>query len=204
MSRDDGFAVADMDSGYYDDAKMRDLWHALGDVNLMARAVCLHSATLLASWRQGSRVTVVRAIPLWLPADADVVAALRVAKLLDRFGKIPADSWQTWFGAAYNRREVRRISGRAGGLVSAQKRTLPGEHPRKRAQHTLTDAAPTLERTSSLAEPVRPSVPTVRPSARPGAPAREATAQGANGRGGLVPLADLVTPEALAAAGRKP
>ena len=172
MSRDDGFAVADMDSGYFDDAKMRDLWQRLRDPDRMARAVCLHSATLLASWRQGERISVDRAIPLWLPADADLVAALKVAHLLDRFGKIPADSWQTWFGTAYNRRETRRVSGRAGGLVSAQNRALPGEKPPKHAQHRLTDAAPTLEQPSSLAEPVRPSVPTVRPPVA--APAREA------------------------------
>jgi hypothetical protein len=163
MSRDDGFAVADVDSSYFDDAKMRDLWHSLGDPNRMARAVCLHSATMLASWRAGCRVTVTQAVPLWLPADDDLLAALRTSKLLDRFGKIPSESWHEWFGTAYNRREVRRVSGRAGGLASAGKRALPGERPPKRARQRSSDAVPTPEQTSSPAEPVRPSVPPVRP-----------------------------------------
>ena len=161
MSRDDGFAVADVDSGYFDDAKMRDLWHALKDADRMARAICLHSATLLASWRQGCRVTVAQAIPLWLPADADLIAALQVAKLLDHYGKIPSESWKRWFGAAYGRREVRRESGRAGGLAAAQRRALPGEHPPKRAQRRYSVAPASPEQTTSPAEPVRPSVPTV-------------------------------------------
>ena len=63
MSRDDGFAIADMDSGYFEDAKMRDLWQRLRDPDRMARALCLHSATLLASWRAGERVTVTQAAP---------------------------------------------------------------------------------------------------------------------------------------------
>lgn len=158
MSRDDGFAVADIDSGYFDDAKMRALWFAIQDANRMARAMCLHSATLLASWRQGVRVTVTQAIPLWLAADADLVAALKVARLLDRYGKIPAASWQQWFGTAYDRRERYRSSGRAGGLQSARRRELPGENPPKRAQRRSGDAGPTPEQTSSGAGPVRPSV----------------------------------------------
>ena len=160
MSRDDGFTVADVDSSYFDDAKMRDLWHALGDADRMARAVCLHQSTLLASWRAGSRVTVAQAVPLWLAVDAELVTVLRAVKLLDRFGKIPSDSWQVWFGTAYKRREVRRVSGRAGGLVAAQRRGLPGEHPRKRAQHRHSVAAATPEHPSSPAVPVRPSVRT--------------------------------------------
>jgi hypothetical protein len=161
VSRDDGFAVADMDSGYFDDAKMRDLWHALNDADRMARAICLHSATLLASWRQGCRVTVAQAIPLWLPADADLVTALKVAKLLDRYGKIPPESWQRWFGAAYSRREVRRESGRAGGLAAAQRRALPGEHPPKRAQRRYSVA-----RANDKPSRTRPSVRSYR-SSRP-------------------------------------
>ena len=152
MSRDDGFAVADMDSGYFDDAKMRELWQKLRDPDRMARAICLHSATTLASWRQGCRVTVAQAVPLWLPMDADLVTALRAVKLLDRAGKVPAEAWQVWFGTAYERREIRRAAGRTGGLASGKQRSLPGERM--------------LKQPSTDAEPVRPSVPTV-PSYRP-------------------------------------
>ena len=168
MSRDDGFTVADMDSGYFEDAKMRSLWQALRDPDRMARAICLHAATTLASWRQGCRVTVAQSIPLWLPMDADLIAALKGVKLLDRAGKVPAESWQVWFGTAYERRETRREAGRTGGLASAKRRALPGEATVKRPR----------KQPSTLAEPVRPSVPTV-PSVPPAA--GEATLQGKNG-----------------------
>ena len=118
MSRDDGFAVADVDSGYFEDAKLRDLWQRLHDPDQMARAVVLHQATVLASWRQGGRVTVTQACPLWANVDADVLEALMAVKLLDRGGRLPVASWTEWFGAAQNRREIRRESGRLGGLAS--------------------------------------------------------------------------------------
>lgn len=164
MSRDDGFAVADIDTSYFDDAKMRDLWNLLRDPDRMARAVCLHKSTLLASWRAGTRVTVTQAAPLWLPVDEALLGALREAKLLDRFGKIPADSWQTWFGTAYNRREARRVSGRAGGLVAAKRRDPSRENAPVRAQQRSSDATATPEQTDRFAVPVRPSDPTVRPT----------------------------------------
>jgi hypothetical protein len=53
--------------------------------------------------------------------------------------------------------------------------------------------------------PPRPSPSLLDPSLPAAArPAEGEAVQGTNGRGGQVPLADLVTPEALAAAGRKP
>lgn len=153
MSRDDGFPVADMDSAYFDDAKMRDLWQRLHDADRMARAVILHAATLLGSWRQGERITVAQATPLWMGADAELVADLKAVKLLDRAGKIPTSGWNQWFGTAYKRREARREIGRAGGLASGKSRS--------------TNAEPSVDRPSSPTEPVRPSVPSVR-SSRPG------------------------------------
>lgn len=148
MSRDDGFPVADVDSAYFEDSKMRDLWQRVHDPDLMARAVVLHAATLLGSWRQGERITVGQATPLWMVTDGELVDHLRVVKLLDRGGKIPATSWTKWFGPAYGRREARRESGRIGGLASVKGRSSDGE----------ASLPPTGKRTSSPAEPVRPSV----------------------------------------------
>ena len=147
MSRDDGFAIADMDSGYFEDAKMRDLWQRLRDPDRMARALCLHSATLLASWRAGERVTVTQAAPLWLIADDELVSVLRTVKLLDRGGRIPATSWAEWFEVAQQRRAARRQAGALGGAASALSRTTDAQ---RKPKQPLTDA-----------EPVRPSVPTV-------------------------------------------
>ena len=144
MSRDDGFAVADVDSGYFEDAKLRDLWQRLHNPDQMARAVVLHQATVLASWRQGGRVTVTQACPLWAVVDADVLGALVAVKLLDRSGRLPVTSWIEWFGTAHKRREDRREAGRIGGLASGRSRTTDAEGPPKQP--------------STVAEPVRPSV----------------------------------------------
>jgi hypothetical protein len=147
MSRDDGFAVADMDSAYFDDAKMRDLWQRLHDPDRMARAVVLHAATLLGSWRQGERITVGQASPLWMPHDDEIVEDLKAVRMLDRSGKIPSGPWNKWFGVAFKRREVRRETGRAGGLASGKARSTDGEG--------------TVQGELSPTEPVRPSVPPV-------------------------------------------
>ena len=150
MSRDDGFPVADVDSAYFDDAKMRDLWQRVRDADRMARAVVLHTATLLASWRQGERVTVAQAHPLWMVHDDEIVADLKAVKMLDRAGKIPLGPWDRWFGAAYRRREARREIGRTGGLASGKSRSTVGE--------------PSVQLDGSVSEPVRPSVRSSRPS----------------------------------------
>jgi hypothetical protein len=116
MSRDDGFEVADVAAGHLDDPKVKALWRALGpDQDRMSRALLLHLATLLASWRQGARVTVTEAVPVWLEPDAELVAALVDARLLDKSGRIPPRSWKGWFGPAWDRREKRRRAGALGG-----------------------------------------------------------------------------------------
>lgn len=149
MSRDDGFPVADIDSAYFDDPKMRDLWQRIQDADQMARAVVIHAATLLGSWRQGERITARQAVPLWMAADEEIVAHLQAVKLLDKAAKVPATGWGQWFGTAYKRREARREIGRAGGLASGKSRSTVSE--------------PSVQRNSNGTEPVRPSVPTVRP-----------------------------------------
>lgn len=176
MSREDGFDVADVATGHLDDPKVKALWRALApDQDRMSRALMLHVATLLASWRQGSRVTVTEAVPVWLDPDAELVAALVAARLLDKSGRIPPRSWKGWFGPAWDRREVRRESGRRGGQASVKRRL-------------------------SVAEPDRPSGRSVR-TVRQDRPLRENVPSNGTGNGRL---ADMVTPEALAAIGKRP
>lgn len=160
MSRDDGFPVADVDSAYFDDAKMRELWQRVHDTDRMARAVTLHAATLLSSWRHGERVAVSQAAPLWIAADEQTIDDLKAVRMLDRAGKIPVGPWTRWFGAAHQRREARRASGRSGGLASGKVRS--------------TDAEASLQQPSTFAEPVRPSVPSVRPASRQAVPSDNA------------------------------
>jgi hypothetical protein len=150
MSRDDGFPIADIDTGYFDDAKLKDLWQLLRDPARMALAVVLHKATVLASWRQGCRVTVAQACPLWMTVDADIQEALVTVKLLDRAGRLPFASWNEWFLPAQNRRKIRREAGRLGGLASGRGRATSTTDGEASPKQPLTDA-----------EPVRPTVPTV-------------------------------------------
>lgn len=117
MSRDAGFAIADVASGHFDDEKVRQLWRRLASQEAMCEAVTLHMAVVLASWREGRRVTAPKATPLWLTASEDAVAALMAVGLLDRTQRVPAKTWTEWFGAANARREARREAGRRGGLA---------------------------------------------------------------------------------------
>jgi hypothetical protein len=112
MSRDDGFARADVDTAYLDDAKWRRVWRTLKDEGRMSRAVLLHLSTMLASWRHGERVCVIDAAPTWLDIDPELVAVLADADLLDPEGCIPAPSFDGWYGPAAARKAAATEAGR--------------------------------------------------------------------------------------------
>ena len=189
MSRDDGFAVADLSVNLYDDDKVKRLYRELdGDLGRMGHAMMLCEATLLASWRDGHRVTVYDAAPIWMTVDDELVAVLVRVGLLDKTHRRPIRSWNAWFGPANERREARRESGRLGGL-------------RARGKRTLADALSTLNSSADSSATASPHL-TVRPSDRPSssrARAKEATVQGTNGRtSGPQSLAAII-PDAFAA-----
>src|SRR5262245_9075209 len=121
MSRDEGFAIADVDVGYLDDPKVRRLIRSTtgeSDDSLVARCVVLHVAVLLASWRGGDRVAVDDAAPIWLSDVPDLVERLAAAGLLDDTGRIPEGPWESWFGPARDRRNAKREGGRKGGVAT--------------------------------------------------------------------------------------
>jgi hypothetical protein len=174
MSREDGFDVADVATGHLDDPKVKALWRALApDQDRMSRALTLHLSVLLASWRQGFRVTVSEAVPVWLDPDESLVNALTDARLLDKTGRIPSRSWKSWFGPASERRDKTRDRWRRAN----ERRLL--STPRGNSADTARDVG------SGTARPVRPSDRTVRPTR---APAREAPSNdgGRNGRVGTL------------------
>lgn len=150
MSRDDGFDVADVATGHLDDPKVKALWRELApDQSRMSRALMLHFATLLASWRQGCRVTVDEAVPVWLEPDVELVAALVTVKLLDHARRVPARSWRGWFGPAWDRREARREAGRKGGQASGKRRFSSAEpdRPTGRSVRTVRQDRPSVGET---------------------------------------------------------
>lgn len=196
MSRDDGFVIADVATGLLDDAKVKHLWRELGpDQGRMGHALALHMATLLASWREGCRVPVVDAAPVWLVVDAELVETLQRVRLLDRTGRLSVRSWNTWVGPALARKRARQEAGRIGGIASGKARfraedpsrdeIVPhatissgrvGAHgtPTNRAQQPSTIIEATVEQPFDKTNPVpsRPvltgPVPPARPRARNG------------------------------------
>jgi hypothetical protein len=188
VSRDDGFDVADVATGLYDDPKVKALWRAIGDQGRVSHALALHMVTLLASWRQGNRVTVQEAVPVWLEPDAELIAALQAVRLLDKTGRLPVRSWKGWYHPAAERRDVLRERWRRANVKRAAR------IPRGYSAGTATPGP---------SGPDRPSGP-LGPSS-PRAAARGETVQGTrNGRGGPQSLSELL-PDAFAASrGGKP
>lgn len=189
MSRDDGFDVADVATGLYDDPKVKALWHELGDQGRMGHALTLYVATVLASWRHGCRVTLDTAAPVWMEPDSSLVAALQAVKLLDKTRKVPIRAWNGWFGVAESRREKLRAKWRR-------------DNERREKVKLSTDSGYSGVTAAVPPHPYR-TVPSVRTVLSRGGAKRD-TVQGTNGKNGEVPLSELVSPEALAAAGRKP
>jgi hypothetical protein len=140
MSRDDGFAIADISTSTLEDVKFRALWRTLNEPGTMSQAVVIYLATLLESWKSGERVCAEVAAPMWV-ANADTIASiLSSVGLLDAQGMVPEHVWDNWFGPAYSRREEKRKAGSIGG------------------QRKASNALAQLEDGSSYALPV-PSVP---------------------------------------------
>lgn len=117
MSRSDGFVIADINVELFNDPKYRALWRVLRDPDKMARAAVVHLATILTSWGHGERLPANLCAPLWLETCEDEVAALAAVGLLDPDGMLDAETWEGWFGAARDRRQERRDSGRRGGIA---------------------------------------------------------------------------------------
>jgi hypothetical protein len=146
MPRDQGFAVADTDTGLHNDPKIKYLWRLVRRPAAMNAAMTLYEAVRLASWDAGDRVSAADAAPFWMTDLYSAQQSLTEAGLLDDEGYIPIHAWEGWFGPANERREQRREAGRLGGQRSRR-----------------SDAEPSPERRSSAASPsLNPSVPSVR------------------------------------------
>ena len=160
MSRGDGFANADLDTGFFRDLKVKRLAREHADV--FQTAALGYVGIVLHCWGCGDRQGAPDAWPEAVPWSEDAIAALRAVGLLDRGSRIPRKVWDEWFGVAYERRERRRSAGSAGG------------------QHKASNAKAELEQSPSDALPV-PSVPSV-PSDSPQPPTGGLRKNGRNPR----------------------
>jgi hypothetical protein len=152
MSRDDGFARADISVRLMRDRKFKRLEGLLRPGQAHA-AMLLYLATVLDSWAEGDRIPVdeadgpVAASPL-------LVQALQRVRLLDDEGRIPEHAWESWFAPAQERRQARVKAGRLGGLAKARNRAgeaVAGLQP----SHSVAAASlyPAIQPTSQPDQP---------------------------------------------------
>jgi hypothetical protein len=106
MSRDDGFTVMDVSTGYVDDPKWRKLARYAPDQ--LGPAFIAYTATMAESWRAGRRVTIEDAWPALIPFSKAAVEALRHVELLDSHGLVRPRAWRGYFGPAKERRDAFR------------------------------------------------------------------------------------------------
>lgn len=175
MSRDDGFQIADVDTGLYEDPKVKALARRLRDPIQTAVHVALFEALLLGSWGAGERIELEEAAPAWWTEPVDEVRAnLTAVEMIDAEGRIPELAWGRWFGPAYDRRQKRRASGAKGGQTGGKGRPKPDQ----------SDAQATPN-------------PTVRPSDRPSTPSVDSPQPPASGGLEVNPRLNGASPRAL-------
>lgn len=150
MSRDDGFTVMDVSTGYVDDPKWRKLVRHAPDQ--LGPAFIAYTATMAESWRAGRRVTIDDSWPALIPYSKAAVDALRHVGLLDSGGHVQVRAWRGWFGPAKERRDAFRDRwARANEKRRAAAASLP------RGDSAATDELPTPFRS----DPSVPSDPSV-------------------------------------------
>jgi len=144
MSRDDGFAVADVDTGLMSDPKVVRL--AKRHPTVAGEAMAAYVATVLASWKAGDRVTVEDAVPVWLQTHE---AALRDVGLLDDEGKVPVSVWDGWYGPARGRRDAKRDRQRE--WVASRRAQSTVDNPDVDRRSTVD--RPSIDRRSTVGRP---------------------------------------------------
>ena len=155
MSREEGFAIADIDVGLYSDPKVIALARRLRDPVKTMAYVGLYHAAVLESWAAAQRVSIVDAAPaFWLEPLDEVQQLLEAVGLVDADGRPIETAWRSWFTPAWQRREKRRAAGREGGLASGRSRAeATAEQSPSNAQATPNPSVP-----SPPSESVRPSL----------------------------------------------
>lgn len=104
MPSETGFGYANIDVGLFDDTKMKRLCRLLGDADRINNAIVLYVSAILASWSEASPASIEDSAPLWTFAPDDIIDALKKVGLIDDDGRIPAESFDHWFGPARDRK----------------------------------------------------------------------------------------------------
>lgn len=169
MSRDAGFSRADIDTGLLADPKVGRLVRQLRDPQGVAAAMCIYTGLVLASWREGRRVTVDECLPAWWIDDAAIVQGqLAAAGLVDMDGRIPEHAWTSWYEPANERREMTLERWRRAN----DRKRVPRGDREVTAQSPRGDRAPVQDRSDPTGQvlPIQPH--RAAKAARGGDPAR--------------------------------
>ncbi len=160
IDRDLGLMRADIDVHLLHDPKMLRLLQHIPDERERAITVVVYLETLLASWREGRRLSAEEAAGLW-GVTPDRMTTLATVGLLDAEGRIPGHAWARWFerprpkSNSAGRRA--RKAGLRSGVVRARKAASNdgGSKPSSNGRSTNVQRPPTV------AEPSQPPPPTV-------------------------------------------
>lgn len=154
MSRDDGFRIADTDTGMMADPKVLALARRHRDPMRTAAAVALYDAVRLASWKACRRLTLDETAPgWWLEPVDDMAADLAAVGLLDAEHRIPEHAWRAWFVPALDRYLDRRRRDIFAGLVS---RGMAREEANAEADRRIADRRLNLLGSTYKAQPTEP------------------------------------------------
>lgn len=141
MSRDAGFAHADVDVNLLDDPKVKRLLRLVDDEGTRARAIVVYQAVVLSSWGEGQRVAAEDAAPVWITGLEDLVALLARVGLLDADGRVVEHAFEGWFRPALERRRKRSEAGRLGGIASTSGKPK-SSNGRASVEQSSSDAEP--------------------------------------------------------------
>lgn len=108
MSRDEGFAIADISTSTLEDRRVKRLWWNLRDVAAMSAALVVYEAVQLMSWSRGERARAELARPEWMTDAEAAIEALVSVGLLDKSHRIPKRDWNATVGKAIEDRRAER------------------------------------------------------------------------------------------------
>jgi hypothetical protein len=168
VSSRDRLARMDVDTGWAYQEKFRKLQRENPDRWPIYAAA--YFALLGEAWATGDRRTTLEGA--WVPAlraePAEVIEALRSARLIDPAGRIPASSWREWYGPVAARLVQKSAAGKLGAEArwgpnaGANGGAIGGAIGGGNAPHPLIRSNPLPSR--ARARPTEPRAPATDPT----------------------------------------
>jgi hypothetical protein len=187
VSSRDGYARADIDTGLFDDPKVKRLVRLQRDPMLTLATISVYVAALLSSWRENAPQPALDAAPGW--ADGEVldrmIRDLRAVGLLDRRASIRSESLDRWMGSLRARSDHARTAAEARWHQTPGRPEKAPKNARAKRSHSPSKATAMPSQPASMAGAARAQASPAGPPAQ--APARG----GSDGRGLKEVLKDM-------------